>query len=343
MGTVNCDRQSWFNMTRKSGNRLVLLFVLNAMVLVCVAQQPTEKAATAAGGLTAYVIGTQDEVSVRVLDFEEITAAPVRVDLRGDISLPMVGRVHAAGLTVEQLEADLKTKLSKYLLQPEVTVTLTAYRSQPVLVLGSVKTPGSIQLEGRKTLFEVISLAGGIAPDAGYTIKITRKKENGRIPLVGATDDPTGQYSIADVSVKAVLEAKNPEENIMIMPNDTITVPRGTMIYVIGAVKKTGGFVLGDNESISILQALSLADGLDKMASPKEAKILRLSPGSATRTEIPVDVKKIFEGKANDVPLGSEDILFVPNSKSKSAAMRAAELGIGLGTSALLYGLIIRR
>ena len=88
---------------------------------------------------------------------------------------------------------------------------------------------------------------------------------------------------------------------------------------------------------------MSLADGLDKLAAPKDAKILRLSPGSATRTEIPVDVKKIFEGKSNDVPLGSEDILFVPNSKSRGAAMRAAEIAIGLGTSALLYGLIIRR
>ena len=323
-------------------HNLPRLFTMFAWVVACLAQQAPDKIVKA-NNVTAYVIGTQDEVSVRVLDFEEIKETPVRVDLRGEITLPMIGRVRAAGLTTEQLEIELKTKLSKYLLQPEVTVTLTAYRSQPVLVLGSVKTPGSIQLEGRKTLFEVISLAGGIAPDAGYTIKITRRKENGRIPLVGAVEDTTGQYSIADVAVKSVLEAKNPEENILILPNDTITVPRGNLIYVIGAVKKTGGFVLGDNESISILQALSLADGLDKMASPKDAKILRLSPGSATRTEIPVDVKKIFDGKTNDVPLGAEDILFVPNSKSRSAAMKAMEIGLGLGASALLYGLIIRR
>ena len=323
-------------------HNLPRLFTMFAWVVACLAQQAPDKIVKA-NNVTAYVIGTQDEVSVRVLDFEEIKETPVRVDLRGEITLPMIGRVRAAGLTAEQLEIELKTKLSKYLLQPEVTVTLTAYRSQPVLVLGSVKTPGSIQLEGRKTLFEVISLAGGIAPDAGYTIKITRRKENGRIPLVGAVEDTTGQYSIADVAVKSVLEAKNPEENILILPNDTITVPRGNLIYVIGAVKKTGGFVLGDNESISILQALSLADGLDKMASPKDAKILRLSPGSATRTEIPVDVKKIFDGKTNDVPLGAEDILFVPNSKSRSAAMKAMEIGLGLGASALLYGLIIRR
>ena len=323
-------------------HNLPRLFTMFAWVVACLAQQAPDKIVKA-NNVTAYVIGTQDEVSVRVLDFEEIKETPVRVDLRGEITLPMIGRVRAAGLTAEQLEIELKTKLAKYLLQPEVTVTLTAYRSQPVLVLGSVKTPGSIQLEGRKTLFEVISLAGGIAPDAGYTIKITRRKENGRIPLVGAVEDTTGQYSIADVAVKSVLEAKNPEENILILPNDTITVPRGNLIYVIGAVKKTGGFVLGDNESISILQALSLADGLDKMASPKDAKILRLSPGSATRTEIPVDVKKIFDGKTNDVPLGAEDILFVPNSKSRSAAMKAMEIGLGLGASALLYGLIIRR
>ena len=249
-------------------------FALYAVVLIsgslaCNGQQASNKQIPA-DVVTTYVIGTQDEVSVRVMDFEEIKEVPVRVDLRGDITLSMLGRVHAAGFTTEQLEAELKKKLSKYLLQPEVTVTVTAYRSQPVLVIGSVKAPGTIQLEGRKTLFEVMSMVGGISGDAGYTIKIARKKENGRLPLVGATEDPTGQYWIGEVSVKSVLEARNPEDNILIMPNDSIVVPKGSLIYVIGAVKKTGAYPMGDNESISIMQILALSDGLDKTASPRD-------------------------------------------------------------------------
>jgi polysaccharide export outer membrane protein len=286
---------------------------------------------------STYTLGPDDQIIVRALDLEEIKDQPVRIDMNGNINLPLVGRVHAAGLTVEQLERQLVKLLKAYLQDPTVTVAVNEFRSQPVSVLGAVNKPGVHQLQGRKTLFEVLSLAEGLRNDAGNTIKITRRKEWGGLPLSTAKDDPTGQFSVADVNVKSAMEGRSPQENILIMPYDVISVPRAELVYVIGSVRRAGGFVLNEREAISVLQALSLAEGLERTAAPQNARILRPAPDPSKRTEIPVDVKKILAGKSNDVPLQANDILFVPNSVAKSAALRTFEAAVQIGTGVVIY------
>ena len=167
---------------------------------------------------------------------------------------------------------------------------------------------------------------------------ITRRMEWGPIPLPNATPDSTGGYSVAEVSIRSLMNAKNPQENIEVKPYDVITVPKADLVYVIGAVKKSGGFVLSEKSDVSALQALSLAEGLDRSAGSSSAKILRLSAGSATRQEIPIDLKKILEGKQPDVPLLANDILFVPTSAAKNASVRAIEAMIQIGTGMAMYG-----
>jgi len=311
--------------------RLICWVALLSCASVAAWQEPSP------GPPDTYVLGPGDEIVIRAPDAPEIADRPVRIDMRGFINLPLVGRLQAGGLTVEQLEAELTRRLKTYLVEPQVAVSVNQYRSQPVSVLGAVGSPGVLQLEGRKTLFEVLSLAGGLRPDAGDTIRITRRKQWGRIPLPGATEDPTGQFWTAEVPVKSVMEAQNPEQNILVCPFDVITVPRAQMVYVIGSVRKPGGFVLGDKEILTVLQALSLAEGLDRGAAPQNAKILRASQGSTTRTEIPIDLKRILQGKASDVPLGPDDILFVPGSTSKNLAYRSVEAMFAIGTGFAIY------
>ena len=285
---------------------------------------------------SSYVLGPEDQIVIRALDAEEISDKPLRIDMNGYIRLPLAGRVRAAGLTIEQLEAELVSRLKAYLQKPDVAVSITEFRSQPVSVLGAVKNPGVHQLQGRKTLVEILSLAGGLNTDAGRSVKITRRQEWGKIPLRSAAADSSGQFSVAEVSLKAILEATNPEENIVIRPNDVITVPRAEMVYVIGQVQRAGGFVLNERENISALKALSLAGGLDKSSSPRNARILR-GAGGANRMEISLDMKKILEGKAPDVPLQPEDILFVPASTPKKAAIRAVEAAVQIGTGIIIW------
>jgi polysaccharide export outer membrane protein len=190
------------------------------------------------------------------------------------------------------------------------------------------------QLEGRRTLVEVLSSAGGLTDDAGYTVKIVRRREFGRIPLASAVDDASGEYSVAEVGIKDIVEANNPAQNIVIFPQDEISVPRGEMIYVAGAVTRTGGFVLQQRASLSVLQALSLAGGADKGASAKKSFILRAVPGETSRVQIPVNLTDILHGKAPDVGLQSGDILFVPSSTSKKVLTRIGD--IAASTAGLL-------
>jgi polysaccharide export outer membrane protein len=284
-----------------------------------------------------YVLGPGDQVGVQALDLEELEDRKVRIDMRGDINLPLAGRLHVAGLTVDQVESAVAFRLRAYLREPTVTVSIEEFRSQPVSVLGAVGTPGVVQLQGRKTLFEVLSMAGGLKPEAGNLVVITRQKDWGTIPLRDAKLDPTGQFSLAEVSVKSIMAGKNPQENVLIQPNDVISVPRAELVYVIGAVKKPGGYILNERETISVLQALSLAEGLDRAASPKTAKILHSVDGSSQRTETVVDIRKILSGQSSDVALAANDILFLPTSAAKNAAIRGAEAALQIGTGLAIY------
>ncbi|MGE5646006.1 MAG: polysaccharide biosynthesis/export family protein [Acidobacteriota bacterium] len=285
----------------------------------------------------AYILGPNDRITVRALDADEFGESPLRIETTGDLRLPLIGRLRAAGLTVEQLETEIAARLRTYIKEPQVSVSVAEFRSQPVSVLGAVAHPGLQQLEGRKTLFEILSMAGGLRQDAGHSIKITRRAEYGPIPLAGAAPDSTGAYSVAQVSVASIIGARNPQENIVICPNDVISVPTADMIYVIGAVKRSGGFVLNEKENMTVLQALSLAEGFGPAAAPRSAKILKRSPGGANRTEVPIDLRKIVAGRSADVALNAGDILFVPTSMAKSATVRGLEAALQIGTGIAIW------
>jgi polysaccharide export outer membrane protein len=309
--------------------RLTLAALCAALCLLN-AQQPTT------GHLEApsnYILGPDDQITILAPDAEEISNKPIRIDMRGNINLPMIGRLQAAGLTADELEVQIKLRLKKYLQEPDVTVAISEFRSQPISILGAVQTPGVHQLQGRKSLFEVLSLAGGLRPDAGYRIRITRRLEWGRLPLPGAADDPTGQFSIASVNVKSIMDATNPAENIAIKPEDVISVPKADIVYVMGAVRKSGGFVLGDSETLSALQVLALAEGFDRFADTEHSKIIRPVPKSTSPVEIPIDLKRLMAGKGENLALKADDILFIPSSAKKAATIRGLEAMLGMGTS----------
>jgi protein involved in polysaccharide export with SLBB domain len=215
-----------------------------------------------------YLLGPDDQVKIWALGMGEIPATPQRIDPAGYVDLPVLGRIRAAGLSLSQFKEALLASLAKEVLKPQVSVEIAEFGSQPVSVMGAVNTPGVHQLRSRKTLAEVLSMAGGLRSDAGAVIKITRLASWGPIPLPGATLDPTGRYNVAEVGVKDFLSAKDPAQNILIRPNDVLAVPAAEMVYVIGAVRKPGGFGLTERDGISALHALSMAEGLGPSLEP---------------------------------------------------------------------------
>jgi len=286
---------------------LKLAFGLAVLALVCASGQQRA---------SGYVLGPDDQIVIRALEGLDVGDKPVLIGTNGDITLPLIGRVEVAGLTVEQLETELVSRLKVYVKEPQISVTVTEFRSQPVSVFGAVASPGVIQLRGRKTLYEVLSMAGGPRETAGATISIVRLAENGPIPLPGATQDPTGRYSSAELDLKEILDGKNPSANIEIKPHDVISVSQGTdrKVYVVGDVQR---FNLGGQRSLSVLSAVSLAGGLGHTARPEHALIFRPAPDGEKHQEIEVNIRQMLKGKAEDIALRPDDILVVPTSGTK--------------------------
>lgn len=286
---------------------------------------------------STYLLGPDDQLEITGPELAEFGTKPIRIDSEGDVQAPLVGKVHVAGKNVQDIEKELNQALSKYIREPQVVVNVAEVRSQPVSILGAVNTPGVHQVQGRQTLMEMLSLAGGIRQDAGYSVRITRQVEWGCIPLPGAKLDASGKFSVAEVDLKKIMEAKDPGENIQIFPHDVISVPKAEMVYVIGEVRRSGGFVLGEHQSISVLQALSMAEGLNTTADTRHSRILRLNHDADQREELPVDVKDLLAGKRKDVNLQADDILFIPGSTGKKVALRTLETAIQTGTGLAIW------
>ncbi len=291
------------------------------------------------GQSQGYVLGPEDMVFIQVANVDELQNQDhsFRVDLNGYVNVPRIGRIYATGLAADQLEAVLADRFRTYLQNPVVSVRVAEFHSKPITVVGAVVTPGVHSLQGNKTLLQVISEAGGLSSSAGTTIKITRRQDEGPIPLATTAPDTSGEFSVAQVNIHDIIDSTNPKNNILVRPYDVISVQPAESIYVIGAVIHAGGFSVSDHQSLSVLEALSLANGLDKVAEPKNAKVLRFQPGSSTRTQIPVNVKKILAGKDSDFPLMANDILFIPNNSTKNASLKVLQAAVTLGTGIAVY------
>lgn len=280
--------------------------------------------------IPSYVLGPDDRIQIQAFQVPELPNTPVQIAGDGSINLPLAGRVQAGGLTISGLEQELAARFSEYVRNPSVTVSIVEYRSQPVSVVGAVNNPGLIQLKGRKNLVEVIASAGGLRNDAGNEATITRAVAKGPLPVPDAKTDPSGKYYVARVKLHNVLEANSPQDNIIIEADDQIMIPKAPMLYVVGAVQKPGGYILSSRDTVTVLQAVALAGGLTPVASAKKAKIMHRNGDGSAPTELPTNVSKILSGEAPDVSLHRDDILFIPNSKSKSVGYKAAETAINM-------------
>ena len=143
---------------------VAVFIMLTLAVVYAAAQQPP---VTGTQTVSGYVLGPDDQIVIRLIDAPDISDKPVLIGTNGDITLPMIGRVKAGGLTVEQLETELNTRLKEFIQEPQTSVTVTEFGSQPVSIFGAVKKPGVVQLRGQQTLYQVLSMAGGPREDAG--------------------------------------------------------------------------------------------------------------------------------------------------------------------------------
>ena len=285
-----------------------------------------------------YVLGPNDQILIRALQVEEIGERPYRIDTEGNVDLPLIGTVKAGGLNVDQLEAELAKRLATYVRNPQVSVTVVQYRSEPVFFIGAFRSPGIYTLQGRRTLVDMLSSIGGLQPNANRRITITRRTEYGPLPLPNAVVNRATNTSSVEISMDSLRDNVNPAEDIVLQPFDQISVSLAEMVFVGGEVSKVGGVELGERESLSVIQLLSMSGGLTRDADPERARVLRPILNTSKRAEIPINLKLVLAGKTNDFPLMQNDLLYVPRKKSVAGAFgRGSLIIVPTLVTALIY------
>jgi polysaccharide biosynthesis/export protein len=264
-------------------------------------------------------ISAGDLLDVNVFDTPELSGK-FRVDERGAITLPLAGDLAVYGLTAQQAGHAMEARFlsTDILKDPHVSVIVLEYATQGVAVLGEVKNPGVYPLLGVHGLLDLVSAAGGITPNAGKAVTITHRNEPEK-PIVVRMETKPGSTVGFNVDVR---------------PGDTIMVSRAGVVYVLGDVGKPGGFLLENNDRLTVLQAVALAQGTNRTAALNAAKLIRKTEDG--REQLPVPLGKILSNKAPDQTLADGDILFVPSSAAKSA-LRGMESILPAATSAALY------
>jgi polysaccharide biosynthesis/export protein len=207
-------------------NWLVTLLFVFVAVPVLAQQQPQDSVRL------NYLLGPNDQILVRAPEAPEIDQKRIRIDADGNIDLPLVGRVHAAGMSLQELEADLVRRLREYVREPQVSVDIVQFRSAPVFFVGLFARPGIYPLQGDRTLWDMLSTVGPMQVDASRHITITRHEEYGPIPLPGAVFNPEKKVSTVEISLASLSQQLNPAENILLRPYDMISVGRAELDWI---------------------------------------------------------------------------------------------------------------
>jgi len=295
-----------------------------------------------------YRLGPEDLIEVAVFEAPELGAV-ARISPTGRLTLPLLGPVHASGLTPREFELVVEELLRQrgYMHDPHASVSVREMRSHGVSVIGAVQKSGVYQLHGSKTLIEVLSLASGLAEDAGDTVLVARRESlRGAPPPAETPDAPPGDLNglpgglqetrVLSVDLRQLLYSADEALNVPIFPGDIVKVSQAGIVYVVGDVKKPGGFKLKNNESITVLQAIALAEGMNRTAAQTRARIIRTG-ADGQRRELPLNLAQLLRGRSPDPVLQPKDIVFVPSSTGKTAAYRGMESALQIVTGLIIW------
>jgi polysaccharide biosynthesis/export protein len=350
--------------------RFVLVFLFAAVIFPAAAQTPVshpkletsdetnarirELAGTALIGSKPSRIGPGDLIGVEVFDVPELTRE-ARVSDSGFISMPLVGvPIQVNGLTTAEAEEKISEilQVKGLVTHPEVMVSVREEKSQPITVVGEVRNPQVIQAVRSMRLLEVLSAAGGISENAGNVVLITRPASSQPGAKTGfdgpnSTDTPDAKTAsmpidptMTTITVKLgdLLSDPDPVRNIPLYGGDIVTVPRGGIFYIVGAVNHPGGFILqSDADKMTTLKALALAQGGVPSAKLKNAVIMRPNKATGKDDIIPVNLRKIMDRKDEDARLFPNDVLFIPDSASMRALRLIGAAAVNATTGVAIY------
>ena len=291
-----------------------------ALIGAGLAQQSSSPAPVSAPPLR---ISSGDLVEVLIYDNPDLSGH-YRVDEKGDITVPLLGPIHVEGQTAAEAGTTLERSYADgeilKLATAHASVFISDYATQGVTVAGEVRSPGRFPLFGVRMLNDVIAAAGGMLPSSGSQVTITHRS------------DPTNPVTV-DYDPTALIPVL---PQVQILPGDTISVPRAGIVYVLGNITRSGGYILEGRNILTVEKAMALAGGEGHGAKTEQIHLMR-KLGDGKKEDILLNVKKIYKGTAPDVALKDGDILYIPTNNIKLGIQQAINSAIGLGTGVAMY------
>ncbi len=271
-------------------------------------------------GAPSMRLDAGDLVEIATFDTPELSGK-FRVDAHGNITLPLGGGVPVAGLTAEQAATAVERSLRDrdILKSPHVTVLVLEYATQGVNVLGEVKQPGIYPMAGKHGVLDFISMAGGLTPSASKQVSIAHKGPPWQTVTLNLTGPNDGAL----------------ENDIAVQPGDRLVVLRAGVVYVIGDVGKPGGYVMDGHDGVTVVQALALAQGVNRTAK-SNGMLIRNTP--AGRTQMQLALNKILANEATDPKLQDGDIVYVPLSGAKDWTSKGVSAALQMAVGMVIYG-----
>ncbi len=290
--------------------------VLSLSLLLAASFAPPAQAQAQAG--ESLRISAGDLLSVHVFREDDLDTK-LRVKDAGTVTLPLIGPVKVAGLAAadaaELIAARYRTE--GLLKQPQVSVLIEESVAGQVAVLGEVARPGTVPVNSRRSLLDVLAQAGGLLKTAdGH---VTLRRASGESTQILVANDAAHQLAAS---------------NLLVQPGDTVLVPRAGIVYVLGDVGRPGGYLMQDDAQLSLLQALSLAAGPSKTANEQGARLIRKQNG--TSVEMPLHLRATERGKTPDLALQNDDIVYVPFSLARNLALGSSTIAAS-AASAVIY------
>lgn len=262
----------------------------------------------------SVVLGANDSITINAPNADELTRT-WRISSNGYLDLPMVGRMKAAGLTVDEFEEALTQKLGKYVKVPTATVAVADLKSRPVTISGAVERGGVLQLTGYKTLFDVVTSAG--LKDTGPKMTLTRRADMGKPELPNTELTGDAKFYVTVIDVQDVAQGRSEAARIEMRPFDVVSVPsrQARLVHIVGEVSKPGAVELVSSGTVSMTKLIAVAGGFTRSAAPRKVMIRRIGPNNLSTETAIVDAKNIVTGKATDLELAEGDIVIVPSSQ----------------------------
>ena len=252
-----------------------------------------------------YYLGAGDILELTVFQVEELNTK-VRVNGRGEVILPLLGKLDVNGKSVSDVEDIVRQKLEADFLQnPQVSLFIEEYRSQQITVMGAVNNPDVYSVRQSRSIFEMLSLAGGLTQHASDKIRVKTKQLN----------QDTGEVVEQDLilSVNKLLEGAEAASYLRLSGGDSILVPDAGVVFIEGAVDKPGSYVM-EGET-TVLKSIAVAGGV--LWQGKEGSIQVIRDVGGETFAIDVNLHKVRNQRGDDIVLQDGDIVVVNHSTAK--------------------------